>query len=118
MASRPQQLPAVAARAGVHGVMLDTARQGRHVDVRGPGRRRRSRPFSPRRAALGLMTALAGALGAKTWRWCARLGVDIVGVRGALATEGARAASARERVRALREALGLSAAASRALARP
>ena len=65
--------------------------------------------------ALGLVTALAGALGPADLERAARLGADIVGVRGS-ACEGGRAGTvSAARVRALRAALALGAGVSPAL---
>jgi uncharacterized protein (UPF0264 family) len=68
--------------------------------------------------ALGLMTALAGALGPADLERACRLGVDLVGVRGTACDGGRRGKVSAARVRALRSALGLSEPASPALARP
>jgi uncharacterized protein (UPF0264 family) len=78
----------LAADAGAQGVLLDTwEKDGRHLfDRVDRGEVQLWLETSRRR---GLMTALAGSLSAEGVRVAARLGADVVGVRGA-ACEGGR----------------------------
>jgi (5-formylfuran-3-yl)methyl phosphate synthase len=113
----PAELPAVAREAGVHGVMLDTgAKDGvstfTALGVAGVA------AFLAEARGLGLMTALAGALAPDDLARASALGADLVGVRGSACDGGRGGRVSAERVRALREALGLSAPSSHAFARP
>ena len=112
----PAELPAVAARAGLHAVMLDTARKdgASTFEALGEGA---IAGFLASARALGLKTALAGALRLEDLARSARLGVDVVGVRGAACVGGRTGRVSAAKVRELREALGLSVPGSRALAR-
>jgi uncharacterized protein (UPF0264 family) len=111
----PAALPTVAARAGVQGVMIDTAfKEGvSTLDLMGADG---VASFLASARALGLETALAGALSVKEVASCSRLDVDIVGVRGAACLGGRAGRVSAQKVHALRLALSLSAAESRALA--
>jgi uncharacterized protein (UPF0264 family) len=106
----PSELPAVARDAGVHGVMLDTAVKDGSSTFTALGDAAVT-GFFDRARTLGLMTAVAGALGPAEIARAALLAVDLVGVRGA-ACRGGRAGSVdAERVRSLRAALGRPVAA-------
>lgn len=113
----PPALPAVAREAGAHGVMLDTGvKDGTStfaaLGITGVA------AFLAEARSLGLMTALAGALGSDDLVRAGGMGVDLVGVRGGACDGGRGGRVSAARVRALREALGLSAPASPAFARP
>jgi hypothetical protein len=112
----PAELPGVAARAGIHAVMLDTARKDgvSTFEALGEGV---IASFLASARALGLKTALAGALRLEDLARSARLGVDVVGVRGAACVGGRTGRVSASKVRELREALGLSVLGSRSLAR-
>jgi (5-formylfuran-3-yl)methyl phosphate synthase len=113
----PGELPSVARQAGVHGVMLDTAVKDGVSTFAALGEAGVA-AFVAAAGALGLETALAGALGPADLERARRLGAEIVGVRGS-ACEGGRAGIvSAARVRAIRDALSLSAAASPAFGRP
>jgi uncharacterized protein (UPF0264 family) len=113
----PGALPAVAHRAGAHGAMLDTAvKDGTSTFLAlGP---EGVAHFLAEARALGLMTALAGALGPDDLARAGGMGVDLVGVRGAACDGGRNGRVSATRVRALRDVLGLRAPASLASARP
>jgi (5-formylfuran-3-yl)methyl phosphate synthase len=113
---RPPDLPAVAASAGVHGVMIDTARKDGVSSFDALGEQAIV-AFVATAQALGLMTALAGALSALDVARSAALGVDVVGVRGAACVGGRAGRVAAAKVRGLREAVRLGAAAFPALVR-
>lgn len=103
----PRELPRVAKRAGVHGVMLDTAiKDGSSsfvaLGVRAVGE------FVAEARSLGLMTALAGSLGPEEIGRARDLGVDLVGVRGSACDGGRNGTVSASRVRALRAALDLA----------
>jgi uncharacterized protein (UPF0264 family) len=106
----PAELPGAARDAGIHGVMLDTfVKDGRSsfdaLDDAGIA------SFMDSARSLGLMTALAGALQLCDVERAGRLGVDIIGVRGAACDGGRDGTVSASRVRALRAALLLSAPA-------
>lgn len=84
----PLAIPDIAAAAGAHGVLLDTAfkDRGSLFDLLDVGYV--ARWLAAARAA-GLFTALAGSLGEPGLRTAVALGADIVGVRGA-ACDGGR----------------------------
>ena len=80
-------LPAAAARAGIHADARHRP-QGRHLDVRSAGRGRHR--LLPRlRAGSRVEDRARGALRLEDGARCARLGVDVVGVRVRCAWEGA-----------------------------
>lgn len=112
----PRELPALAARAGVHGVMLDTAVKDGSSTFDALGEDAVA-AFVAAARALGLQTALAGALSIEEVARSGRLGVDVVGVRGAACVGGRAGRVSAARVRALRETLRLNATAFPALAR-
>ena len=98
------ELPLAAARAGVHGVMLDTAvKDGAstldHLGEAGVA------AFVNEAHSLGLEAALAGALRLHEILWIAGLGAEVVGVRGSACDGGRAGRVSAARVRALREAL-------------
>ena len=101
----PPALPDVASRAGVHGVMLDTAVKDGASTFAALGAGGVS-AFLAEARARGLMTALAGSLGPAELARAARLGVDIVGVRGAACDGGRGGVVSAARVRGLCLALG------------
>jgi uncharacterized protein (UPF0264 family) len=112
----PADLPAIAREAGAHGVMLDTAvKDGTSTfGAMGAGC---VAAFVAEARALGLMTALAGALRLEDFGAIRSLGVDLVGVRGSACDGGRSGRVSATRVASLRAALGLSAPVSPALAR-
>ena len=107
----PQELPGVAHRAGISGVMLDTAVKDGTSTLGALGEAGVA-AFLAAARSLGLITALAGSLGRGDLALVHRLGVDIVGVRGAACEGGRNGIVSAARVRGLREALGLSVPAS------
>jgi uncharacterized protein (UPF0264 family) len=110
-------LPALARQAAFHGVMLDTAVKDGRSTFAAMGEDGVAVLLAAARE-LGLVTALAGALGAADLETAVRLGVDIVGVRGS-ACEGGRAGRvSAARVRALRAALHLARDVAAPFARP
>jgi uncharacterized protein (UPF0264 family) len=100
----PAELPAVAREAGLHGAMLDTAVKDGRSTLALMGEARVA-DFLAASRALGLFTALAGALGPDDLETARRLGVDIAGVRGSACRGGRQGAVDAGRVRALRAAL-------------
>ena len=113
----PAELPSIARQAGFHGVMLDTAVKDGVSTFTVMGEEGVADFFAVAHA-LGLVTALAGALGADDLGRAQRLGADIVGVRGSACEGGRRGTVSAARVRALRAALALSASVSYAFDRP
>jgi uncharacterized protein (UPF0264 family) len=113
----PAELPAVAHQAGFHGVMLDTAVKDGASTFTTLGEAGVAGFFDAARA-LGLLTALAGALRLDDLERARRLGAGIVGVRGSACDGGRGGTVSAARVRALRAALALSAAASPSPGRP
>lgn len=113
----PCELPSIARQAGVHGVMLDTAvKDG--VSTLAVLSEAGVAAFLAEARVLGLLTAVAGALGPADLEPVRRLGADILGVRGS-ACEGGRAGTvSATRVRALRATLALSAGVSPAFDHP
>ena len=103
----PGELPSVARQAGVHGVMLDTAVKDGVSTFTVLGEARVAAFFAEARA-LGLVTAVAGALGPADLERVRRLGADIVGVRGSACEGGRGGTVSATRVRALRAALAPS----------
>ncbi|MBM3821217.1 MAG: hypothetical protein FJW14_19675 [Acidimicrobiia bacterium] len=94
-------IPAVAARAGALGVLLDTA------DKHGPGLCRllppeRLRAWLHAARQAGLFLALAGKLDVDDLAGIAALGADIAGVRGAACDGGRTGRVTVERVRRCR----------------
>ena len=104
----PRDLPAVAREAGCHGVMLDTAVKDGVSTFAALGEDGVA-AFLAAARDLGLVTALAGALGPADLERALRLGADIVGVRGSACEGGRRGTVSAERVRGLRAALALGA---------
>ncbi len=113
----PCELPSIARQAGVDGVMLDTAVKDGVSTFTALGEAGVTAFFAAARA-LGLMTALAGALGPADLERAWRLGADIVGVRGSACEGGREGTVSAPRVRALRAALALSAGVSPAFGPP
>jgi hypothetical protein len=103
----PHELPPIASRAGVHGVMLDTAVKDGVSSLTALGEAAAIRFFAAARA-LGLSTGLAGALGPSDLERAPLFGVDILGVRGSACEGGREGRVSALRVRALRVALALS----------
>ncbi len=106
----PRELPAIARAAGAHGVMLDTAvKDGTSTfEVMGEAE---VAAFLNEGRALGLMTALAGALSPADLARARSLDVDLLGVRGAACDGGRSGTVSAVRVRELKAALGLRPAA-------
>jgi uncharacterized protein (UPF0264 family) len=100
----PAALPRVACRAGVFGVMLDTALKDRVSTFAALGDASVA-AFVVEARSLGLKTALAGNLGHAELTRATDLGVDIVGVRGAACEGGRDGVISAARVRDLRLAL-------------
>jgi uncharacterized protein (UPF0264 family) len=100
----PRELPAIARQAGFHGVMLDTAVKDGLSTFTALGEDGVA-AFLAAARALGLVTALAGALGPAELERAQRLGADIVGVRGSACEGGRGGTVSAARVRALRAAL-------------
>jgi uncharacterized protein (UPF0264 family) len=113
----PDELPSIAEKAGVYGVMLDTAMKDGLSTLAALGVRGVT-SFVAEAQALGLMTALAGALGPGELASVRLLGVDLVGVRGSACEGGRGGRVSASRVRELRVALGLSVPAFPSFARP
>ena len=104
----PRDLPAIAREAGFDGVMLDTAVKDGASTFTALGEDGVA-AFLAAARALGLVTAVAGALGLADLERSGRLGADIVGVRGSACEGGRRGTVSAVRVRALRDALALGA---------
>jgi len=102
----PGELPTIARQAGFHGVMLDTAVKDGASTFTAMGEDGVADFFAAARA-LGLVTALAGALRPADLERAQRLGADIVGVRGSACDGGRNGTVSAARVRALRTALAL-----------
>jgi uncharacterized protein (UPF0264 family) len=113
----PGELPSIARHAGFHGVMLDTAVKDGTSTFTAMGEEAVADFFAEARS-LGLVTALAGALGPADLERAQRLGADIVGVRGSACEGGRKGTVSAARVRALRAALAQSAGVSPAFDRP
>lgn len=107
----PRDLPRVARQAGCHGVMLDTAVKDGASTFAALGEDGVAAFLAVARD-LGLVTALAGALGPADLERALRLGADIVGVRGSACEGGRSGRVSAARVRALRAALALGAGVS------
>lgn len=105
----PGELPCIAQRAGFHGVMLDTAVKDGASTFAAMGEDGVA-DFLAAARKLGLVTALAGALGPADLERAQRLGADIVGVRGSACEGGRNGIVSAARVRALRTALAPSSA--------
>jgi len=112
----PADLPAAAREAGAHGVMLDTAVKDGTSSISALGAAALADLLAEARR-LGLLTALAGALGGEDLSRAAEWAVDLVGVRGAACDGGRGGRVSAARVRALRATLGLGERASLASAR-
>lgn len=100
----PEDLPPVAAAAGIAGCMIDTLiKDGRglfdHLPVEAVA------AFVAAARGRGLLTALAGSLGLRDLPQVAACGPDIVGFRGAACIGGRGGRLVPERVRAIRVAL-------------
>jgi len=104
----PARLPALARRAGLHGVLLDTAVKDGTTAIEALGQSGVARVLADARA-LDLLAGLAGALRLEDLPRAAELGADLVGVRGAACEGGRLGRVSAEKVSALREALGLEA---------
>ena len=102
----PGELPSIARQAGFDGVMLDTAVKDGVSTFTAMGEDGVADFFAAARA-LGLVTALAGALGSADLDRAQRLGADIVGVRGSACEGGRQGTVSAARVRALHAALAL-----------
>jgi (5-formylfuran-3-yl)methyl phosphate synthase len=113
----PAELPPIARDAGVHGVMLDTAVKDGVTTLAALGEPGVEAFFLAARS-LGLMTAVAGALGPAELARIRLLDVGIVGVRGSACEGGRSGRVSASRVRGLRLALGLSVPASPAFSHP
>jgi hypothetical protein len=100
----PQDLPSIARQAGFHGVMLDTAVKDGVSTFTAMGEDA-ILDFLAEARGLGLVTALAGALGPADLERAQRLGADIVGVRGSACDGGRKGTVSAARVRALRATL-------------
>jgi uncharacterized protein (UPF0264 family) len=100
----PAALPGVACRAGVFGVMLDTALKDGVSTFATLGDAGVA-AFVAEARSFGLTTALAGSLGLGDLERAAALGVDTVGVRGAACEGGREGVVSATRVRLLRCAL-------------
>jgi uncharacterized protein (UPF0264 family) len=101
----PTALVDVAARAGVRGVLLDTA------DKRGPGLRALIAPdalatWVARAHQRGLLVALAGQLAPDDLPFVRDTGADVAGVRGAACEGGRTGRVSADRVRMLRSLCG------------
>lgn len=101
----PAALPRIAWRAGVHGVMLDTAVKDGTSTFAALGDEGVA-SFVAEARSLGLMTALAGSLGPAGLKRASSLGVDTVGVRGSACEGGRDGLVSAARVRGLRLTLG------------
>jgi uncharacterized protein (UPF0264 family) len=104
----PQELPIVAAAAGIRGILLDTYFKDGGSSFATLGERAIA-AFLEAGRARGLQTGLAGSLGAPELRRARDLDVDIVGVRGSACDGGRGGTVSAARVAALRAALGLGA---------
>jgi hypothetical protein len=100
----PRELPRVASRAGVYGVMLDTAVKEGTTTLQLLGEAG-LRAFLDEAHGLGLQTALAGALRPEEIPRLAGLRPGILGVRGSACDGGRAGRVSATRVRALREAI-------------
>ena len=109
-----RELPSIARHAGFDGVMLDTAVKDGLSTFTALGEDGVA-DFIAAARALGLVTALAGALGPADLEQAQRIGADIVGVRGSACEGGRKGTVSAARVRALRAALALGAGVSPAL---
>jgi uncharacterized protein (UPF0264 family) len=109
----PGELPSIARQAGFHGVMLDTAVKDGVSTFTAMGEDGVAAFFAAARA-LGLVTAVAGALGPDDLERARRLGADIVGVRGSACEGGRGGTVSAARVGALRDALARGARVVRA----
>lgn len=103
----PAELPAIARRAGVHGVMLDTAVKDGVSTLAALGEAGLA-AFLAAARVMGLMTGVAGALGPAEIARVAQLGADLVGVRGSACQGGRDGRVSAARVRALHAVLALS----------
>jgi len=100
----PLLLPELARKAGIWGVMLDTAlKDGRPLTSFLS--REELREFSERARSLGLRVALAGSLGEEEIPRLAPL-AEVIGVRGAACPLGREGRISPERVRRLKGLLG------------
>jgi len=102
----PRELPSIARRAGFHGVMLDTAVKDGTSTFAAMSEDGVA-DFLAAARMLGLVTALAGALGPADLERAQRLGAEIVGVRGSACEGGRLGVVSAGRVRALRAALAV-----------
>ncbi len=102
---RPNELPMIAAAAGVDGCMLDTARKD-GISLRSWIGTEELRGFVIACRQASILSALAGSLQHTDFEWVRRLAPDVVGVRGA-ACRGDRVTGriSRDRVAQIREAL-------------
>lgn len=98
---------AAAARGGAWGVLLDTAQKdGRTLLQVASGPVLHN--FARQAQNLGLVLALAGGLGEPALEALVSLGVQVMGVRGAVCDAGREGRLRRERVARLRECLALA----------
>jgi (5-formylfuran-3-yl)methyl phosphate synthase len=97
----PADLPRIAAQAGAHGVMLDTAVKDGLSTFAALGEQAVA-SFVAEARSLSLTTALAGSLGPADLERARRLGVTSVGVRGAACEGGREGVISEARVRGLR----------------
>lgn len=96
-AIRPADLPALAAGAGLEGVMLDTLSKGRSIlDLMGESA---LREWVAEVRGAGLLCGLAGSLTLEHLPRAAALGPDVVGVRGAICEGGRTGRLSEELVR-------------------
>jgi uncharacterized protein (UPF0264 family) len=92
----PDELPDIAAIAGVAGAMLDTLRKGRSIlELLGQVR---LRAWVQAVRDRGLLCGIAGSLALEDVPRAAALGVDVVGLRSAVCTGGRQGTVLHERV--------------------
>ena len=101
----PETICRIAGQAGVAGVLLDTYQKSSGNLLTWLGLPRLASLLSETRAA-GLLTAVAGGLGAEQLPAVAGAAPDIVGFRGALCEGGREGTLSEERVRRVRQQLG------------
>ncbi len=104
----PLLLPALAHEAGLHGVMLDTCIKDGTTSIAALGESGVAAFLSSART-YGLLAGLAGSLRPEDVARARALGAELVGVRGSACEGGRLGRVSVARVRALREAVGLTA---------